>query len=568
MGVNGFLAMYDIRSIQGYIFKTNKVAEIIGASKIVDSIFVNAFNSYVKENNKKTEEYIIDWEKNNENDYLGNKKIKMEVIFIGGGNAYVLYRSKAICENVNNYLQYYVLKNSYSLKVAIAKVELDDSNDFETDYANLISNISVTKNKMVEALPVGAFPFAKVDSRTGFPITVGDGDKVCTETRLKLNTYNNINELKKLFGQLKDCKCLDEKTISIIERIKEISRKFNESDLPISGIERLNNKDFLNAEIIEQAIKKIEKDEKVFDDIVEKGENSTLALICIDGNNMGERIIEKIKGTEYSEAIKNIRSVSKGVDGTFKNAYESMEKYINTDGDSIKKKYRRIVLAGDDICFVCNHKDAIGAVKHFFKTLNDSNISYMGKNEKPFSACAGIAFFNSHFPFSDAYKVAEACCENAKEKAKENKRKDDKQIGNFIDFQICTNVNASNLDTYRDKHYTINGDSFINRPYFVMTDKNETLNNNNKDCDIRKLEEKITTLNSISRNIAKEIREVIVQGDNEIEKEIYYLNSRGIYLNNDLKNNNTLREEKSIWYDACELMDIWKLEGGKTHEKK
>ena len=57
------LAMYDIRGIQSYIFKTNVVKEIIGASKLVDDIIINGLKSYVK-NRVSTEErdlYLVDW---------------------------------------------------------------------------------------------------------------------------------------------------------------------------------------------------------------------------------------------------------------------------------------------------------------------------------------------------------------------------------------------------------------------------------------------------------------------------------------------------------------------------
>ena len=36
-----YIAMYDVRGIQDYIFKTNYAKEIIGASYLVDSIIVD-----------------------------------------------------------------------------------------------------------------------------------------------------------------------------------------------------------------------------------------------------------------------------------------------------------------------------------------------------------------------------------------------------------------------------------------------------------------------------------------------------------------------------------------------
>ena len=38
------LAMYDVRGIQAYIFRTNKVKDIIGASTLVDNIIRKAFH--------------------------------------------------------------------------------------------------------------------------------------------------------------------------------------------------------------------------------------------------------------------------------------------------------------------------------------------------------------------------------------------------------------------------------------------------------------------------------------------------------------------------------------------
>ena len=38
------LAMYDVRGIQAYIFRTNKVKDIIGASTLVDNIIQKAFS--------------------------------------------------------------------------------------------------------------------------------------------------------------------------------------------------------------------------------------------------------------------------------------------------------------------------------------------------------------------------------------------------------------------------------------------------------------------------------------------------------------------------------------------
>lgn len=57
------LAMYDVRGIQNYIFRSNLAKEIIGASAIVDSIIINGLEEYKKTKIEieKRNYYLTDW---------------------------------------------------------------------------------------------------------------------------------------------------------------------------------------------------------------------------------------------------------------------------------------------------------------------------------------------------------------------------------------------------------------------------------------------------------------------------------------------------------------------------
>lgn len=94
------LAMYDIRGIQSYIFKTNAVKEIIGASKLVDDIIINGLKSYVKDRvlTEERDLYLVDWHNEATADAFikNDSKVLMQVMFVGGGNAYVLFRNGSI----------------------------------------------------------------------------------------------------------------------------------------------------------------------------------------------------------------------------------------------------------------------------------------------------------------------------------------------------------------------------------------------------------------------------------------------------------------------------------------
>ncbi|BFK62668.1 hypothetical protein I260019D6_19770 [Dorea longicatena] len=478
------LAMYDVRGIQSYIFKSNVAKEIIGASKIVEKIVTDGLRAYI-ETLEETEKnkYMQEWETDDPEAFLKDASIMMQVMFVGGGNAYVLFRKGEVCQNVNRFLARYVLQKTYSLNLAIAVIEKTGS--YAKDYKSINDEMRNIKAYMPLTQPVGALPFMAADSITGYPLSYREnGTYFCTEAKLKRAAFPK-NE-----------------------------------------------------------------DEKVFDRMVtEKGDNSTLAVCHIDGNSIGKRIQNIMREIDsYNDAIRVMRSLSMEIAEVFGTTFEQMTAYMRELSVKVKKNaenqlYRKIIVAGDDITFVCNAKLALPAVRYF--------LSHVGE-EKDYSACGGIAYFNSHFPFSDAYQVAESCCDNAKKRAKrpENRGKNEK-IGNFLDFQICMNVRAANLDAYRDKHYLADRGYFIARPYYVPEKEDKAgLNEKNQEFDVGKLEYWEGIFLQMPRSKAKQLRNAIPMGENEIQKNLSFLSSR------DYQAFEKSQEEYRIWYDALEIMDL------------
>lgn len=490
------LAMYDVRGIQNYIFKSNLAKEIIGASAIVDSIIINGLEEYKKSKVEKDNEkyYLTDWENDDAHKFFSDANVLMQVMFIGGGNAYVLFKTGAICEKVNHFLGKYVLDKTYSLNLSVAVVAMTES--YKNDYAAINNEMRRIKSYMPLTQPVGALPFMMADSVTGYPLThIEKGDKYCTESYLKRNAFYHLPE---------------------------------------------------------------REDEKIFDNmVIQKGDNSILAVCHIDGNSMGVRIINTMKDKKlYKDAIPAMRKLSIEIAKTFEDAYDAMEDFMDELSSSVKidnkhKLYRKIITAGDDITFVCNAKLAIPAVKYFLQNLGTE-----------YSACGGIAFFNSHFPFSDAYKVAEACCESAKKRAKINtNRGNDGKIGCYLDYQVCTNISAAQLDKYREKNYVTDMGSIIYRPYYVNVDGQKVLNDKNKQYDIAKLYECMKYIQRLPRSKAKQLRDAISIGKNEKDSCIALLESRGF------KEVTKAKDEYAIWYDALEIMDLLIMGDAENEDK-
>lgn len=514
------LAVYDVRGIQKYIFASNEIKNIVGASNLVEDIIIQGLNAWILKNKEWNQEHFMtDWMNDDPEAFEQNDQIQMQVMFIGGGNAYVLFRKGSVCEKANRFLGKYVLEKTYSLNLAIAVIP--KSNSYKKDYEAINQKNREIKSIMPKGRPMGAFPFMAVDSVTGYPLTskvsYKEGEKyLSTESKLK-----------------RDC-------------------------LP-------QNEDA----------------EKILDNMVtKKGDNSTLAVVHIDGNSMGNRIKNIMSVIDdYGQAIKTMRSISKNIKQGFEHAFSDMAVYIDKVTKKVKpdisedcKLYRKIILAGDDITFICNTKVAMAAVEVFLKEISKYMLyeepdksEFENKKLYGFSACAGIAYFNSHFPFSDAYEVAESCCANAKKYAKKGthreEEKADGRVGCFIDYQICINKNSTDLSTYREKNYRYSDQDelFIDRPYYVACDAFETestgcLNTLNEGKSIRILWNNLTIFNPASddrkRSKYKQLRNSFALSSEEVEKQVSFLKSRNIVLPN---------TSKDTWYDALELMDICEI---------
>ena len=166
------LAMYDVRGIQSYIFKSNAAKEIVGASVLVEKIITEGLQEYVNIQEKKMSTYMMDWKNDDPKAFLENQEIEMQIMFIGGGNAYVLFRHGRECEKVNQFLAKYLLDRTYSLNLAVAVVPKTE--DYRNDYDAINSKMREIKASMPLNMPVGAMPFMAVDTITGYPITNKD----------------------------------------------------------------------------------------------------------------------------------------------------------------------------------------------------------------------------------------------------------------------------------------------------------------------------------------------------------------------------------------------------------
>lgn len=506
------LAKYDIRGIQSYVFRTNKLKEIRGVSDLPSEIFIKAIEFI---NNKYKYKIIFKKE-----DLYNNQKQLNEfdiyILDLAGGNAYVIYKDKQAFYTVSKILSVYLFKETYSLNLAYTHVDITDN--FFKDYTDLNKKMGKSKSSMITPERIGSFPIVMQELNTGFPV---------------VNAKENKEGTKEYFCRESQIK------LDILDKKGEVG--------------------------------------KVFDEMVEKGEDSHIAIIHIDGNNMGARINEILKNIRsYDEAIDNFGKIN--IKDNFKNVCDEVENKLKETITKINKhnnpkeipkeveiaKYiYAIIKAGDDITFVSNAKYAFKICELFFKEISkkERDMFKEGAEHDKYavSACAGIAFINSHFPFSDAYKLAENCCSKAKSRAKMYVDESG-HIGNWIDFEMCNHISDIDLSN-RDTYGNVGGVNLLLRPYYVCCGDDDVFDGGKyEEFSFIKFKNRVKKLKQVERSWAKELKNVYTKGRNYVKTFNEKAKSRGKDIAESDDDYYNKEKTYATFYDATEVMDLYEDE--------
>ena len=458
------LAMYDILGKQDYIYKSNKIKEIAGGSYIIRDCFVDClfpagkevsdvererrekegevclgrgiftykWKDMVKERTDEEEENLqneqVDFSRDNfekrlEKGYLG------EVVYDGGGNFFVLYRNIETYRKVNRRFYHKLLEQTYSLRVLTTYIEGVDFNDYPGDRKKIYAKHKRREQEECMTAPVNTLPFVQTDYQTSLPLAelqrIGNRDeKVTYESKKKYEKYAEL-EKNENFIRYGNCAATVE------------NREDGDAD-PEAQLFR----QMMGSRLLDNMI-------------TEKGEESLLAVIYIDGNNMGAKEEDCLNGNRdrsYEACIKALREFSDEIQTYYiDNRIRDVDAFLSTE----QKELRRFVIyAGDEVTFICNARNAYGVAKEYLTKLAAESPA-----EAPRTSCAGIAVFHSHAPFREAYRIAEECCESGKKLMKELGIKD----ASLVDFHYCQGAFGTSLEEIRKEEETEDS----SRPWFI-----------------------------------------------------------------------------------------------------
>jgi len=149
-----------------------------------------------------------------------------------------------------------------------------------------------------------------------------------------------------------------------------------------------------------------------------------LAVVHADGNGLGELFINFHKylganatGRDYVDRYRNFCSALDKI---------SREAFKKTVGEMWPdEKYAKIVpivVGGDDLTAVMDGEKAIGFAKSFMREFSNQTAEHEDMREilniagfSRIGMCAGAAIIKPHFPFAQAYDLAEELTKNAKQ---------------------------------------------------------------------------------------------------------------------------------------------------------
>lgn len=305
-----------------------------------------------------------------------------------------------------------------------------------------------------------------------------------------------------------------------------------------------------------------------------KGESNFVAIVHIDGNAMGKRMenfYEKHKEEDWDTYKDNLRKFSESIDADFKQAYADMEKYVANNIRNGKLSalelqnnnfpVRRIITAGDDICFISEGRIGIECAVSFIKALT-TKINPI--DNSGYSACAGVAIVHQKYPFFKAYELAEMLCSNAKKfGASIDEEENGKDISS-IDWHIEYGEIKDTLGEIRSEYTTVDGNQMELRPYIVhATEEINKLENVRQYENFKKVIQFMSGIckkssgsdnSSYARGKVKELRNVFKQGDDMTQHFLKFNKMEGFALEG--------------FFNGYQSQDIGQLFKGKSEKYK
>ncbi len=400
-----------VQGIQSFIFQTNKLKEIVGASELVYDICTTFFDSF---------------------------STNGEVIQRAAGCVKHIFDNKEACASAVLNFPRKVMESAPGITVSQAVVRFEDMEQdryredetgkiylsFRSAVNELEQRLRIQRNCPVRSVTCGLMGIRR-SRATGLPV------------------------------------------------IAQVGREY--FDIATDKMRKKSGN--ANQKLCESNFNKVDRERVVFDINKMTGFNAWIAIVHIDGNGLGQ-IVQAI-GThkdnfkDFSHKLEDITICSTRKAFHILDRKYDFRKFI---------PMRPIVLSGDDHTLICRADLAVEYVEAFFKTFEAETKKQLGdilsEGNLAFdhlTACAGIAFVKSSFPFHYGYRLAEELCSRAKADAKLNEHKINELPRSCLMFHKVQDSSVEDYNTIVMRELIPwSGLTFEFGPYYMKENLSET----------------------------------------------------------------------------------------------
>lgn len=342
-----------VQGIQQFIFRTNELKDIVGASELVEQICTTAFDEFANNG---------------------------ESVVRAAGNIKFIFNNKSDCEKAVREFPKKVMTKAPGITISQAVVPLGE--DFGKAIDTVEDLLKEQRNKPARSVTFGLMGVKRANN-TGMPVT-----------RIVLESYKENGETKNKEVYQDEA---SEQISSCVKTKKLCEKSFGE--------EWLSHK------------------EVAYDisDVTDK--NDWIAVIHADGNGLG-KVVQKV-GKDKDDFREFSQKLDKATKEAANMAYEAVK-------DKFKLKVvipiRPVVLSGDDMTVIIRGDLALDYATEFireFEIKTQENLNpilrkwhVFAEDKDYLTACAGIAYIKSSYPFYYGYQLAEELCGEAKKDTK------------------------------------------------------------------------------------------------------------------------------------------------------
>ncbi len=342
-----------VQGIQQFIFRTNELKDIVGASELVEQICTTAFNEFA---------------------------VNGESVVRAAGNIKFIFNNKSDCEKAVREFPKKVMTMAPGITISQAVVLLGE--DFGKAIDNVEDLLKEQRNKPARSVTYGLMGVKRANN-TGLPVT-----------KIAIEPYKENGETKS-------------KEVFQDEASEQISRFVRTKKL----CEKSFGEEWLSHKEVAYDIS----------DLTDK--NDWIAVIHADGNGLG-KVVQKV-GKDKDDFREFSEKLDKATKEAANKAYEAVK-------DKFKLKVvipiRPVVLSGDDMTVIIRGDLALDYATEFIRAFEIKTQEKLNpilrkwhvfaEDKDYLTACAGIAYIKSSYPFYYGYQLAEELCGEAKKDTK------------------------------------------------------------------------------------------------------------------------------------------------------